>query len=72
MSTSPSGRHLGHYHTQILPQMEGEAEDWTEIFLWIHSTIINLDIENGVILPRWTKVHTIMQPKDVGLPKLHR
>ena len=52
--------------------MDGEEEGWAELFQWIHSTVLNLAVRNQIVLPRWTKVHTIMQPKDTGLPKLHR
>lgn len=40
--------------------------------MWIHSTIANLAIANGVVLTRWTQVHTILKPKDRGTPKIHR
>ena len=71
-STSPLGSHLGHYHVQVLHQMEGEAEGWTEMFLWIHSTTINLTAQHNIILQQWRKVHTLMKPKDPGIPKINR
>lgn len=72
MSTSLLGSHLGHYHAQSLPNMGKEQGDWTGIFIWIHSTIVNLVIDHGVVLTRWTRVHTLLQPKDRGIPKIHR
>ena len=72
-STSPSGRHLGHYHAQILPDIPEENEKgYTQTFLWIHTQILNLAIHHGVILHRWKRVHTIASPKDNGPTKIHR
>lgn len=71
-STSPSGRHLGHYHAESLPNMGEEQGDWTGVFMWIHSSVVNLAIKNGVVLERWDQVNTILQPKDKGIPKISR
>lgn len=50
-STSPSGRHLGHYHAQILPQMGEEPEKVTSTFIQIHVTILNLATTQKIVLP---------------------
>ena len=71
-STSPSGRHLGHYHAQILPRMGEESENVTTTFVNIHVTILNLATKQKIVLPRWKEVNTICLPKDTGTPKIHR
>lgn len=71
-STSPSGRNLSHYHAQILPNYVEEKQDTSQMFIKIHMSLINLVVERQIILPRWCQVHTILQPKDTGTPKLHR
>ena len=63
---------MGHYHAQSLSNMGEEKGDWTGVFMWIHSSMVNLAIENGVVLERWAQVHTILQPKDKDIPKIHR
>ena len=71
-STSPSGRHLGHYHAQILPPMNEEPENATAIFIYIHITLINIAIQQQLVLPRWQQVDTLCLPKDTGIPGIHR
>ena len=71
-STSPSGRHLGHYHAQILPPMNNEALDIQSKFLRLHLGIINLAIKHQITLSRWIKVDTLCIPKDAGIPKMTR
>ena len=71
-STSPSGRHLGHYHAQILPQLPSETEDLSEHFLYLHVTMLNLATQRNIIFPRWRQVNTICLPKDTGTPRIHR
>lgn len=71
-TTSPSGRHLGHYHAQILPDFPEEEEGTTNRFNWIHTSMINLAIKHKVVYERWSKVITILLPKDSGTPKIHR
>ena len=71
-STSPSGRHLGHYHAQILPQLPSEKEDLSVHFLYLHVTLLNLATQRNIIFPRWQQVNTICLPKDTGTPRIHR
>ena len=71
-STSPSGRHLGHYHAQILPPMEDEPKDTRRVFLQVHTGIINLAVKHQVVLNRWKKVDTLCIPKDTGTPRIGR
>ena len=61
-STSPSGRHLGHYHTAIL-------DDDVAI---LHTQLLNLPIANGFAPERWTHSVTPLIEKDSGRPYLTR
>ena len=38
----------------------------------IHTSIINLEIKNNIVLKRWMRVHTLCYPKDPGTQKYHR
>ena len=71
-STSPSGRHLGHYHAQAAPDMDETQKGYTATFLWIHTSIINLALKRSIVLTRWKTVHTVASPKDTGITKIHR
>ena len=70
--TSLSGRHLGHYHAQILLPMLDEPKDICTSFLYIHTRILNLAIQHQVVLNQWEKVDSLCIPKDPGVPKVHR
>ena len=61
-STSPSGRHLGHYRTAILDRD----------IVQLHTQLLNLPIAFGFAPERWT--HSVMPllEKDDGLPYLTR
>jgi hypothetical protein len=61
-STSPSGRHLGHYKTAILD------DDITQL----HVDMLNLPIQLGFAPERWTHSVTPMIEKDEGKPFLTR
>ena len=61
-STSPSGRHLGHYRTAIL-----DAE-----VTGLHTALLNLPISCGFALERWTHSVTPLIEKDPGTPYLTR
>ena len=71
-STSPSGRHLGHYHAQILPPMEDEPKDTSRVFIYVHTGIINLAVKHQVVLTRWKQVDTLCIPKEPGIPRIGR
>ena len=61
-STSPSGRHIGHYRTAILdPQVAG-----------LHVKLLNLPIAYGFAPERWTHSVTPLIEKDAGRPYLTR
>ena len=61
-STSPSGRHLGHYRTAIL-----DAD-----VTGLHTDLLNIPIEYGFAPERWTHSVTPLIEKDAGHPYLTR
>jgi hypothetical protein len=61
-STSPSGRHLGHYKTAILDDDVAQ----------LHVGMINFPITYGFAPERWTHSVTPLIEKDEGLPVLTR
>lgn len=71
-STSLLGRHLGHYHAQILPPMPEEPSDICYQFLYVHTGLLNLAIKHQVVLNRWEQVDFLCIPKDSGVPKINR
>ena len=71
-TTSSSGRHLGHYHAQLLPESQDEAEGTTDTFIWMHTSMINLALRHQVVYTRWSRVTMILLPKDLGTPHIHR
>jgi hypothetical protein len=61
-STSPSGRHLGHYKTSLLD----------DDIMQLHVDMLNLPIKFGFAPERWTHSVTPMLEKDEGKPFLTR
>ena len=61
-STSPSGRHLGHYRTAILDDQVTQLD----------TTLLNLPIAHGFAPERWTHSVTPLIEKDEGRPYLTR
>jgi hypothetical protein len=61
-STSPSGRHLGHYRTAILDV--GVAQ--------LHTDLLNIPITYGFAPNRWLLSVTPLIEKDEGSPYLTR
>jgi hypothetical protein len=61
-STSPSGRHLGHYKAIIQ----------NETLLTCLTKFLNLILEKGLVLTRWCNAVNIMIEKDNGQPKITR
>ena len=61
-STSPSGRHLGHYRTAILDSD----------IVKLHTQLLNLPIAHGFAPERWTHSVTPLLEKDESLPYLTR
>ena len=61
-STSPSGRHLGHYKAIIQ----------NKTLLTYLTKYLNLILEKGLVLTRWCNAVNIMIEKDKGQPKITR
>ena len=61
-STSPSGRHLGHYRTAILDPRVAR----------LHTDMLNIPIASGFAPDRWLLSVTPLIEKDEGLPYLTR
>ena len=62
-SSSPSGRHYGHYKALL----EGKST-----FLQVIHGIVELAVQNNVILDRWTVTNTTLLEKNPGTPFIHR
>ena len=61
-STSPSGRHLGHYKALIQH----------DTLLACMTKFLQLVIDNGLVIHRWCNAVNIMIEKDKGTPKITR
>jgi len=78
-STSPSNRHLDHYHCMFKPHGEknnSEAgQEWKSQqgrILGVHSDMIQYAAKHGYCYDRWKNVTTTMIEKDPGDPKINR
>jgi len=63
-TASPSGRHWGHY--KALLEMEDDS------MLKTIYKIMNMSMQTGIILERYTKVAITLLEKDLGRPRIHR
>jgi len=61
-STSPSGRHLGHYKALIQDP----------ILLSCLQKFLDITVSRGISIPRWSKAVNVMIEKDPGSPKINR
>ena len=61
-STSPSGRHLGHYKALIQHPT----------LLQCFSQFMNTVVHCGIAIPRWCMATNVMIEKDAGKPRIHR
>ncbi len=61
-STSPSGRHLGHYCALIQHP----------VLLKCFVSFMNIVVSRGIAIPRWCNATNVMIEKDVGKPCIHR
>jgi hypothetical protein len=61
-STSPSGRHLGHYRSLIQ----------NPILLDCFVKFMNIAVQSGISVPRWSNAVNVMIEKDSGKPKINR
>ena len=61
-STSPSGRHLGHYRSLIQHPA----------LLSCFVKFMNIAVQSGVSIPRWSNAVNVLIEKDPGKPRLNR
>ena len=61
-TTSPSGRHLGHYKALI--------QDPT--LLSFQLKFLNIAIQSGISIPRWSNAVNVLIEKDPGKPRINR
>ena len=61
-SSSPSGRHVGHY----------KAAAQNEFLTDLHCRMMTIPFQAGFSPKRWQKVIDVMLEKDVGCPRIHR
>jgi len=61
-TTSPSGRHLGHYKALIQDP----------VLLQCLTDFLNLSILRGIAVPRWCNATNVMIEKDEGKPNIDR
>jgi exonuclease III len=78
-STSPSGRHLSHYHALLKPDGSTSADDDYEALdgarkdVWFaHHAILQYSIRHGYCFKRWHQVVNAMIEKEPGDPRIHR
>jgi hypothetical protein len=61
-STSPSGRHLGHYKALIQDP----------VLLSCLTKFMNIAVKSGISISRWSRATNVMLEKDPGNPCIHR
>jgi hypothetical protein len=78
-STSPSGRHLGHYKTLSRPiayaynlDEREELKEFCLALLQAHLDIINYCLRHGYSLTRWQNVVNVMILKEANSHRIHR
>ena len=62
-TTSPSGRHYGHFKALL--------DKLPEVFRDLYE-INRIALQRGIILERWKVTVTVLIPKEEGTPKIHR
>lgn len=60
-STSPSGKHLGHYKALI--------QDPTLLLFLVK--FMNIAIQSGISIPRWSNAVNVLMEKDPGKPRIN-
>jgi hypothetical protein len=77
-STSPSGRHLGHFHALFRPLKAKDDEDRDRLeslrkdIVEMHATMLQTAYDNEHVYKRWEYILTCMLGKDSGIPRIHR
>ncbi|OEU11118.1 hypothetical protein FRACYDRAFT_246229 [Fragilariopsis cylindrus CCMP1102] len=77
-STSPSGRHLGHFHALFRPlkaknkKHREQLDDIRQDIIDMHATMLQTAYDNEHIYKRWEYIITCMLAKESGIPRIHR
>ena len=77
-STSPSGRHLGHFHSLFRPMKAKDDKDRERLediriaIIELHATMLQTAYDNEHVYKRWEYILTCMLGKDSGIPRIHR
>ena len=78
-ATSPSGRHLGHFHALFRPFKydlenlgdKADLEDMWEMIIDVHFMMLQLAAANSHVYTWWKNILTCMIEKDLGSAKIH-
>ncbi|OEU23095.1 hypothetical protein FRACYDRAFT_233261 [Fragilariopsis cylindrus CCMP1102] len=77
-STSPSGRHLGHFHSLFRPlkaknkKHREQLDDIRDETIDLHATMLQTAYDNEHVYKRWEYILTCMLAKESGIPRIHR
>jgi hypothetical protein len=77
-STSPSGRHLGHFHALSRPLKAKDKKDRDILegirqeIIELHALMLQTAYDNEHVYKRWEYILTCMLGKDTGIPRIHR
>jgi hypothetical protein len=77
-STSPSGRHLGHFHALFRPLKAKDDDDRDRLegirtdIIEMHAKMLQTAYDNEHVFKRWEYILTCMLGKDSGIPRIHR
>ena len=77
-STSPSGRHLGHFHALFRPlkaknkKHREQLDDIRQDIIDMHATMLQTAYDNEHVYKRWEYILTCMLAKESGIPRIHR
>ena len=79
-ATSPSGRHLGHYHSLFRPFKydldnageKAEIKEKRELISDVHFMMLQIAAENSHVYEQWKNILTCMIEKDLGSAKIHQ
>jgi hypothetical protein len=77
-STSPSGRHLGHFHALFRPLKAKDDDDRDRLegirtdIIEMHAKMLQTAYDNEHVFKRWEYILTCMLGKDTGIPRIHR
>jgi hypothetical protein len=77
-STSPYGRHLGHFHALFRPMKAKNYEDRERLegirieIIKLHAKMLQTAYNNEHVYRRWEYILTCMLGKDKGIPRIYR